>query len=124
MLNFENMRKVTNQMMVESVAYAENFWQEVLNCLKFNNDWVVIDVYEFYKDTFPLDADPKNFFEDICFTLEYTCFGQIKISFDYLASASDVCPGQYLLEEILRKNGFIQLETDTQESYTFVRSVF
>ena len=123
MLTYENMRKITDQMMVESLAYAENFLQKIFDCLKFNNDWVVIDVYEFYKDTFPIDADPKNFFEDIGFTLEYTCFGQMRISFDYPASAADVCPGQYLLEKVLRENGFIQLESDTQESYTFVRSV-
>ena len=113
MLNFENIRQITNEMKVDALIYAENFWQKIFDILKFDKDYPIYDSHEFSIGEFPDDADPNDFFDDMHFSVEYNCFNQITIYFyPDMPTNDDKYPKYRLLEEVLLKNGFVKIEDE------------
>ena len=123
MLNFENMRNVTDEMFNQSFAYAENFLQFIFDSLKFCNDWPFVDVYEFDKTSYPDGADPDDRFENAYFIIEYTCFGQLRVKFNQEPYIYDESPEHSMLQEVLQKNGFVMMEDNKTQHIVYIRGI-
>ena len=121
MLNFANLQQVTKRMNEVSFAYTENFWQKIFDNLNFDEENISLAGKDFGgKNGFPEDADPKELFFVFSFTVNYSCLGDITIYFeDDMYSHTECASELFLFEEVLRKNGFTEVENE----HTFVYKV-
>lgn len=82
MLNFKNVRKATEDMLVKAKECTENFWQEVF---KIFEDYDTTDCLVYYDVIdFPCVLISRKLY-DMFFTLEFevhrTCYGKITVKF-------------------------------------------
>ena len=110
MLNFENVRKVTDKMHQESRMYTEDFWQKVFDHIKFNTHNFVSATIEFSDEVENPIADPQKLFEMMPFYVFYCCNGRVEVEFDRNISPENL--GFQLSIECLLNNHFIRHPKD------------
>ena len=113
MFDFTHLRKITNKMQVESLAYAKNFWQKIFDKINFDEDIPVKGFIEIAYFSLPDGADPLELFIGICLKISCSYTGDIKIKIEWDEedeSYDESC--DQLLRDALVLNGFAMHRSD------------
>ena len=105
MLNPDNMREVSDNMLEKSRKYTEEFWQMIFDKVEFDKNFISQNTFNYYLGENNPD-DPLEVFNGLVFTVTINCFGVIYVRFDTLSTLNRVALN--LSTEYLLSNHFTQ----------------
>lgn len=115
MLDWTNVRKTTEQMLVMSRAYTEKFWQEVFNLFdEVDEEYIERDGLTFEDpdaDFFP--EDERYIFTSLKFAVNRDCFGKITVVFVERGYKHHDEIGFRLSADCLLNNHFTRVDENT-----------